>query len=147
MGRFEHTPLMQVLSGGQVFAQVPQLNSSMLTSTQVPLQKARSAGHKHFPLRHVFPRGQIFPHEPQFSRSTLVSLQVPLQRIVPAGQVGLLGATAEAPLIPVARSTRMYVILQIIVVKFISYLISYGHPHFGTAPIRFQMVLLAIHLF
>ena len=188
MGRFEHTPLMQVLSGGQVFAQVPQLNSSMLTSTQVPLQKARSAGHKHFPLRHVFPRGQIFPHEPQlresklvsvhvplhssrptrqehfpltqavpswqafphepqFSGSTLVSVQVPLQRIVPTGQVGLLGATAEAPLIPVARSTRMYVILQIIKVKFISYLISYGYPYFGTAPIRFQLVLLAMYIF
>jgi len=179
---------MQVLSGGQVFGQVPQLNSSLLTSTQVPLQKVRPAGHKHFPLRQSFPRGQVFPHEPQlresklvsvhvplhssrptrheqfpltqavpagqafphepqFSRSTLVSVQVPLQRIVPTGQVGLLGATAEAPLIPQARSTRMYVILQIIGVKFISYLISYRYPHFGTAPIRFQMVLLAIHLF
>lgn len=179
---------MQVLSGGQVFAHVPQLNSSLPRSTQVPLQKARSAGHKHFPLRHVFPRGQVFPHEPQlresklvsvhvplhssrptrheqfplrqavpsgqvfphepqFSRSTLVSVQVPLQRIVPAGQVRLLAARAELPIIPKARSTRMYVILQIVGVKFISYLISSGYPNLRILRSAFSRLLLAMHLF
>jgi hypothetical protein len=76
-------------------------------------------------LTQAVPAGQAFPHEPQFSRSTLL-IQVPLQRIVPTGQVGLLAARAELPIIPKARSTRMYVILQIIGVKFIFYLISNG---------------------
>ncbi len=187
-GRFEHTPLLQVLSAGQVFAHVPQLNSSLPRSTQVPLQKARPAGHKHFPFRQSFPRGQVFPHEPQlresklvsvhvplhssrptrheqfpltqavpsgqafphepqFSRSTLVSVQVPLQRIVPAGQVGLLAARAELPIIPKARSTRMHVILQIIGVQFISSLVSDGYPSLRIMQSAFSRVLLAMHLF
>jgi hypothetical protein len=70
-------------------------------------------------LTQAVPAGQAFPHEPQFSGSTLVLIQVPLQRIVLTGQVGLLAARAELPIIPKARSTRMYVLLQIIIVQFI----------------------------
>jgi hypothetical protein len=67
-------------------------------------------------LTQADPSGQAFPHEPQFSRSTLASVQVPLQRIVPTGQVGLLAARAELPVIPKYRSTRMYILLQIIII-------------------------------
>ena len=85
-GRSEHIPLLQVLSGGQVFPHVPQLYLSLLESTHVPLQNARPTGHKHIPLKQLLPRGQIFPHDPQLFKSKLVSVHVPLQRNIPTIQ-------------------------------------------------------------
>jgi hypothetical protein len=94
-------------------------------------------------LTQAVPAGQAFPHEPQFSRSTLVSVQVPLQRIVPTGQIGLLAARAELPIIPKARSTRIYVILPIMGVKFISGLISSGYTNLWIMRSVFSELLLA----
>jgi hypothetical protein len=69
-----------------------------------------------------------------------------LQRIVPTGQVGLLAARAELPIVPKARSTRMYVILQILRVKFISGLIQMDIPIYDKRSV-FSKMLLAMYLF
>ena len=70
---------MQVLPGGHVLPQAPQLSGLLLVSVHAPPQRAAHA--MHAPLVHVCVPRHALPHAPQLRRSLLVSVQTPAQTV------------------------------------------------------------------
>jgi hypothetical protein len=108
-------PLLQVavaLAGtGQTVPQAPQLSTSVLVSTQVPLQQLSVPGHSplvdphvHCPLTQLSPGEQALPQLPQFERSLAVFTQTPPQLVSPVRQ--------HMPLLAVWPSKQQRPLLQ-----------------------------------
>lgn len=81
-------PPTQTYPVGQVFPQLPQFVTLVLTSTQVPLQSKNPFGHVlQTPPTQTLPGGQVCPQVPQLLASVFKFTQLPAQFTKPGGQL------------------------------------------------------------
>jgi len=81
----EQTPAVHVLPVAQAVLQAPQFASSVIQSTQTPLQTFNPVPHveavTHVLLEHVFPEPQALAQPPQFKGSFDLFTHFPLQTL------------------------------------------------------------------
>jgi hypothetical protein len=75
----------------------PQLFSSFVRSTQVPLQSVRPVGQVQVPAWHILPPEHLLPHAPQLSLSVWRLTQTPGQQLSPVGQAQQVPAMHGSP--------------------------------------------------
>jgi len=78
---------LQVMSAPQALPHAPQLEASVLRSTQTPAHLVPPPGHAQTPSMHVAPPEQAMPQPPQFEASRFGSTHTPAQAVRSVAQI------------------------------------------------------------